>query len=43
LQILRGGLVHSNVLKLTGPRKGESEAATGYTETTYKHALYGGG
>lgn len=42
LENLREGLVRSFVLKLTGPKKGETEGAQNYTETTYKHAFYGG-
>ncbi len=42
LEKLRGGLVRSFVLKLTGPRKGENAGSEGYTETTYRHAFYGG-
>ena len=42
LEKLRGGLVRSFVLKLTGPKPGENEGSDGYTETTYRHALYGG-
>jgi hypothetical protein len=42
LEKLRGGIVRSFVLKLTGPKKGEKEGSEGYTETTYKYAYYGG-
>lgn len=42
LEKLRGGLVRSFVLKLTGPKKGENAGSDGYTETTYRHAFYGG-
>ena len=42
LEKLRSGIVRSFVLKLTGPKKGETEGSEGYTETTYKYAYYGG-